>query len=150
MSIRQAFSEACDSFPQFRGYIARAQQQAGDEATRQYLGRLLANMDKAFADLQQHFPAALSDAEGRMAATQSSIDKSQQQAAAVKSKLAAAKAKLAEMQAPKPPMEPDLNPELGQTLREELLALLYTPEPQPRKKPSGPYGDFWEHWRERP
>ena len=147
MELRQTFAEACENFPQFRSLIAQAQQDAPDEATRTYLGKLLSNMDQAFAEAQQVVPQALGEIESRMSDVRSAADKTTKQNAATKGAIQAAQGKLAEVGKPPAKPAPEMSPELGKTLHAELLARFSDKPPEQAPDPDT-YGDFWEHWQE--
>lgn len=146
MDIRREFSNACREFPEFRGYIAKAQQETDDEATRQYLGRLMANMDEAFASLQEQFPAAISHIEAREAEYQALAKEVQQQSAEVEKILAEAKASADRQEHPATSDMPRMEPDLGPTLREELLSR-FGGGSSDRGQGVDPYGDFWQEWK---
>lgn len=137
------FEQVCGEFRQFRAIMDRSFVKLGEGPVKQQVRELARLLDSKFAEFQETYPKTMADLDGKLA-------HAEQQAKQTQLDMAELKAKLAESQhaapadapsAPKAP--PPLDPMLGPSLRNELLAQFGGP-----KKPEEPKGrrEVWEDW----
>ncbi len=134
------FSQVCGQFQQFRAILGQALASPGDAAVKQQLQSLTATLDKSFADLQQAYPQAQAAIDAQLAGVHQSAGQTSGQITAIKEAIAAATTcTTAAMPTPAAP-----DSELGQKLREELLAMFGKPE----KVAAGAAGgrEIWQDW----
>jgi hypothetical protein len=141
------FQDFCTDFRRLRGFIDEVRQTGAlNPIERQRLEELTAEMDKQFADLQETYPQAVAALDKQMEETRAVIDKTQGDIAQTQSRLdEMMKAQAAPPTAPEMPavaLEP-IDPELGRTLRRELLERLGLQLPEDQRRQDY-YGDVWE------
>jgi hypothetical protein len=104
-----------------RAALAKAEPQILDEKIRQELRFYTALLDKSHADVMVKYPIEVANLERQMEQTRQRAAATQRGLAELLAQAAAAKdARQAAAGAPKTPAEP-IDPELGRTLRDELL-----------------------------
>jgi hypothetical protein len=104
-----------------RAALAKAEPQVVDEGTRAQIRSYTAQLDKATAEVMAKLPSELANLERQMEQTKQSVAATQAKLAELQGQAAAAKAaREAAAIAPKSPPE-TIDPELGRTLRDELL-----------------------------
>jgi hypothetical protein len=123
-----------------------------DSESREVISSLLKVWEKNFGELQTAFPAAMND-------IQSNISQVQNQQQGLKAQIVAAKAELAKAQqaqaaaaaakkvAPKvPPLKP-IDPNLGVSLRDELLERFGVAADATGEHPPEEIHEIWEGWK---
>jgi hypothetical protein len=145
------FERICSDFRQVRLLVGKTLADAEESGLRRQLQSVAETMDKNFARLLEVYPKANAEIDRRLVQTRERIAATQSKVADLKGELAAAeKARAAAAAAPKLPKAPKpgegIDPKLGPTLREELLARFG--DPPPTDAGAGPLQvrEAWEDW----
>ena len=144
MSVQEQFTELCKDFPAFRKIISKYQQTASDSATRDFLGSLLDEMDRAYAQVQQLVPAAISDIKSSAAEVQKSAMQLIQENLALQDKIAASEAALAAAAEAGPPKPPEL--QIDPHWPHELVTELLGKYGLAQREKAQEYGDLWDYY----
>ena len=144
MDIHQQFEEICQSFPAFRSAISHVQEKTQDQAAREYLGKMLSELDSTFEDVKQKVPKAIASIESSLAESQRDCETLQAKHADLLKQIAAQEAALAAAAEAGPPQPPELqiDPHWPHELVSELLAKYGLVM---REKPME-YGDLWDYY----
>ena len=148
------FASLCGQLQGFSGHVNGLLQNVDGE-TREVVSSLLKVWEKNFGELQTALPAAINDIESKIAEVKSQNDGMKSTIAATKAEIektrqAQAAAAAAKKSAPKiPPLKP-IDPELGVSLRDELLARFgVSPEANQEALPEEVH-EIWEGWKFEP
>lgn len=136
------FDQVCNQFRQFRSIVNQALAAPGDAAIKQQLQSLSGKLDGAFADLQTAYPKAQAAIDAQLAGVHKSAEQTSAKIAGVNSAIAASAAAV-DAAAPIPAEAP-ADPDLGQKLREELLARFGRAEHDQEAATSD--REIWQDW----
>lgn len=135
------FEQVCNQFRQFRAIVNQALAAPGDAAIKQQLQSLSGKLDGAFADLQTAYPRAQAALDAQLAGVHQSAAQTSAKIVGLNSAIAAASTAAEAAAVPEPP---PADPDLGQRLREELLAR-FGREENDQQAATGDR-EIWQDW----
>lgn len=137
------FEQVCNQFRQFRAIVNQALAAPGDAAIKQQLQSLSGKLDGAFADLQTAYPRAQAALDAQLAGVHQSAAQTSAKIVGLNSAIAAASTAAADAAAAIPVAAP-ADADLGQKLREELLAR-FGREENDQQAATGDR-EIWQDW----